>query len=58
VLGAVTVGDDSIVGANSAVIRDVPPRSVVMGVPARQATLRTDVPTSQGNPGRGPSQGG
>jgi hypothetical protein len=53
VLGPVTVGDDSIVGANSAVIRDVPPRSVVMGVPARQASLRMEGPMSHGTPGTG-----
>lgn len=39
ILGAVTVGDDCVIGANSVVIRDLPPGSVVMGVPARQATL-------------------
>lgn len=41
VLGAVTVGDDCVIGANSVVIRDLPPGSVVMGVPARQAALWT-----------------
>jgi serine O-acetyltransferase len=35
VAGGVTLGDDAAVGANSLVIRDVPPRSVVLGVPAR-----------------------
>jgi len=39
ILGAVTVGDDCVIGANSVVIRDLPPGSVVMGVPARQAAL-------------------
>jgi serine O-acetyltransferase len=42
ILGAVTVGNDSVIGANSVVIRDLPPRSVVMGVPARQASLRLE----------------
>ncbi len=35
VLGNVTVGHDSIVGANAVVIRDVEPYSVVGGVPAK-----------------------
>jgi len=42
VLGAVTVGDDSVIGPNSVVLRHVPPGSVVMGIPARQAALRMD----------------
>lgn len=39
ILGPVTVADDSVIGPNSIVIRDVPPGSVVMGVPARQTAL-------------------
>lgn len=39
ILGAVTVGDDCVIGPNSVVIRDLPPGSVVMGVPARQTAL-------------------
>lgn len=35
VLGAVTVGDDAVVAANSVVIADVPPGVTVMGVPAK-----------------------
>ena len=35
IAGAVTVGDDASIGANSLVVRDVPPRGVVLGVPAR-----------------------
>jgi serine O-acetyltransferase len=35
VLGSVTVGHDAVIGANSVVVRDVPPHAVVLGVPAR-----------------------
>lgn len=34
VLGDITVGDDSVVGANAVVVRDAPPGSVLTGVPA------------------------
>jgi serine O-acetyltransferase len=35
VLGNVTVGHDARVGANTVVVKDVPPRAMVLGVPAR-----------------------
>ena len=35
VLGNITVGSDSMVGANAVVIRDVPEHSTVVGVPGR-----------------------
>lgn len=35
VLGPITIGDDSKVGAGAVVIRDVPPRCTVVGVPGR-----------------------
>ncbi|MCU0652029.1 MAG: serine O-acetyltransferase [Candidatus Omnitrophica bacterium] len=35
VLGNITVGDDSYIGANAVVIQDVPPNSTVVGVPGR-----------------------
>lgn len=41
VLKGVTIGDGAVVAARAVVTRDVPPRSVVAGVPAR--VIRTDV---------------
>jgi serine O-acetyltransferase len=35
VLGPITVGHDSRIGANSVVVRPVPPDSVVVGVPGQ-----------------------
>jgi serine O-acetyltransferase len=35
VLGAITIGDDSRIGANAVVVKTVPPNSVVVGVPGQ-----------------------
>ena len=35
ILGSVTIGHDSMIGANAVVLKDVPPRSVAVGVPAK-----------------------
>jgi serine O-acetyltransferase len=35
ILGPITVGDDSRVGANAVVVKSVPPNSVVVGVPGQ-----------------------
>lgn len=35
ILGNITVGDSSYIGANAVVIKDVPPNSTVVGVPGR-----------------------
>ncbi len=35
VLGAITVGDNSKIGAGSVVVKDVPPNATVVGIPAR-----------------------
>jgi serine O-acetyltransferase len=34
IIGRVTIGDHSKIGANAVVLRDVPPNSVAVGVPA------------------------
>lgn len=41
VMGPITVGDNSIIGGHSMVIRDVPPNVVVFGVPAKVARQLT-----------------
>lgn len=35
ILGALTIGDDAIIGANAVVLKDVPARSTAIGVPAK-----------------------
>ncbi|HEX9780236.1 MAG TPA: serine O-acetyltransferase [bacterium] len=40
VLGNITVGEHSIIGANAVVIRDVPDHSTVVGVPGRIAKIK------------------
>lgn len=34
IMGPITIGEDSAVGANAVVVRDVSPRSVAIGIPA------------------------
>ena len=34
ILGKITVGENSVIGANAVVLQDVPPDSVALGVPA------------------------
>ena len=45
VLGAITVGEGSRIGANAAVVRSVPPGSVAVGVPAHAA--RSERPSGE-----------
>jgi serine acetyltransferase len=42
ILGRVTIGDRSEVSSNAVVIKDVPPNSIVFGVPARLAGKKPD----------------
>lgn len=35
VLGGITIGKSSIIGANSVVIKDIPSKSIVVGIPGR-----------------------
>lgn len=41
ILGPVSIGDECIIGANAVVVRDVPPRSLVVGVPGR--VIKSDI---------------
>lgn len=41
IIPGITIGDDAIVGAGAVVIRDVPARATVVGVPARPIRERT-----------------
>jgi len=43
ILGGVTVGHGSVIGAGALVIKDVPPNCVVAGVPARKIKTLDDV---------------
>jgi acetyltransferase-like isoleucine patch superfamily enzyme len=45
VLSGVTIGDRAIIGANAVVTRDVPPDTVVAGVPAVPIKVRISTPT-------------
>lgn len=42
VLGPVTVGECAVVGANAVVLKDVPPRGVAVGVPAKVIKVLAD----------------
>ena len=46
ILGNITVGDNSYIGSNAVVIKDVPPNSTVVGVPGRitkQEGIKIDI---------------
>jgi serine O-acetyltransferase len=41
ILGAINIGDNSVIGANAVVIHDVPANSVVAGIPAK--VIKTNI---------------
>ena len=47
ILGAITIGADSRIGANAVVVKSVPPNSVVVGVPG-QVVMRSKPHTAPG----------
>ncbi len=49
VLGAITIGSDSRIGANAVVVKTVPPNSVVVGVPG-QVVVRSKPHTARDAP--------
>jgi serine O-acetyltransferase len=51
ILGAITIGHDSQIGANAVVLKDVPPYSVCVGVPAKVIkTIRPPVAAARSAP--------
>ncbi|MCI6989638.1 MAG: serine O-acetyltransferase [Campylobacter sp.] len=46
ILGNITIGENSKIGANSVVIKDVPPNSTAVGVPAKTVDKRDNKPLS------------
>ena len=47
VLGPITIGAYSRIGANSVVVKDVPPHSVVVGIPGRTRSRNGDLPETE-----------
>lgn len=45
ILGPITVGENSRIGANAVVVKDVPPNSVVVGVPGQVVVRSKPAPT-------------
>ncbi|MDX3884744.1 MAG: serine acetyltransferase [Sphingomonas sp.] len=42
ILGGVTIGDHALIGANAVVLSDVPPRTIMVGAPARPVGVRDE----------------
>lgn len=45
ILGPIRIGEGSVIGANAVVVHDVPPRSLVVGVPARVIKSEINIQT-------------
>jgi serine O-acetyltransferase len=56
VLGELTIGQGSIIGANAVVIRSVPPRCIAVGVPARISRENINVRDYTGWPKSPPAE--
>ena len=48
VLGDVTIGEHSVVGANAVVMSSFPPGSIIVGIPGRPAAEATNPPSGSG----------
>ena len=46
VIGGITIGDDVIIGANSVVNKNIPPHSVVVGIPGKVIKRRNSIEDS------------
>ena len=42
ILGPVIIGKNSLIGANAVVTKDVPEKSIMVGIPARNIGVSTD----------------
>ena len=51
VMGGVTIGEGSVIGAGSVVTKDIPPYSIAVGVPAKVVGSRHNSPASERNRG-------
>ncbi|QTY26675.1 serine O-acetyltransferase [Flavobacterium sp. CS20] len=40
VLGGIIIGDDAVIGANSVVIDNIPPKAVVVGIPGKVVKIK------------------